>query len=58
MVGTAWAIFHINLIIEDDRDIAGLFQNAMDLSGFRTEVISRGRLAVDRLARACPIQYC
>ncbi len=42
------------LIVEDERDIAALFRHVMDLSGYRTEVASNGRMALERLASAQP----
>lgn len=42
------------LIIEDERDIAGLFRHVMDLAGYRTEVCSNGKLAMERLAASQP----
>jgi diguanylate cyclase (GGDEF)-like protein len=42
------------LIVEDERDIAALFRHVMDLAGYRTEIASNGRLALDRLAGAQP----
>jgi diguanylate cyclase (GGDEF)-like protein len=42
------------LIIEDDRDIAALFRHALDLVGFRTEIVFHGQVAVGRLANSQP----
>src|SRR5512136_270791 len=42
------------LIVEDERDIAALFRHVMDLAGYRTEVASNGKLALERLATCEP----
>jgi diguanylate cyclase (GGDEF)-like protein len=42
------------LIVEDERDIAALFRHVMDLAGYRTEVASNGKLALERLADCLP----
>ncbi len=42
------------LIVEDERDIAALFRHVMDLAGYRTEIASNGRLALERLATCQP----
>jgi PleD family two-component response regulator len=42
------------LIVEDERDIAALFRHVMDLAGYRTEIASNGRIALDRLAACQP----
>lgn len=42
------------LIIEDERDIAALFRHVMDLAGYRTEIASNGRVALERLATCLP----
>lgn len=42
------------LIVEDERDIAALFRHVMDLAGYRTEVASNGKMALDRLAECLP----
>lgn len=42
------------LIVEDERDIAALFRHVMDLAGYRTEVESNGKAALERLAHSLP----
>lgn len=42
------------LIIEDERDIAALFRHVMDLAGYRTEIVSNGVTALERLANTTP----
>ncbi len=42
------------LIVEDERDIAALFRHVMDLAGYRTEIASNGRIALERLATSEP----
>ncbi len=42
------------LIIEDERDIAALFRHVMDLAGYRTEIVSHGKVAVERLSKSQP----
>jgi diguanylate cyclase (GGDEF)-like protein len=42
------------LIIEDERDIAALFRHVMDLAGYRTEVVTNGTVAVERLFNSLP----
>ena len=37
------------LIIEDERDIAALFRHVMDLAGYRTEIVTNGTAAIERL---------
>jgi diguanylate cyclase (GGDEF)-like protein len=42
------------LIIEDERDIAALFRHVMDLAGYRTEICTNGKLALEALAASRP----
>ncbi len=42
------------LIVEDERDIAALFRHVMDLAGYRTEIASNGRVALERLGTCQP----
>ena len=42
------------LIIEDDRDIVALFRHVLDLTGYRTEIVLDGKIAVEYLARSTP----
>jgi PleD family two-component response regulator len=42
------------LIIEDDRDTAALFRYAVDMAGFRTEIVFNGQVALDRLPQSQP----
>jgi diguanylate cyclase (GGDEF)-like protein len=42
------------LIIEDERDVAALFRHALDLAGYRTEIASHGKVAVERLSKSQP----
>ncbi len=42
------------LIVEDERDIAALFRHVMDLAGYRTEIASNGRAALERLGSCEP----
>ena len=42
------------LIIEDDFDLSTIFAAALKASGFETEIVRDGRVAVQRLATATP----
>ena len=42
------------LIVEDERDIAALFRHLMDMAGYRTEIVSNGTLALERLSNVHP----
>jgi CheY-like chemotaxis protein len=42
------------LIIEDDRDIASLFRNVLESTGYHTEMILHGHEAATRLQTAQP----
>lgn len=42
------------LIIEDDRNIAALYRQVLDLAGFQTEIIFHGQVAVKRLSQSQP----
>jgi diguanylate cyclase (GGDEF)-like protein len=42
------------LIIEDERDIAALFRHVMDLAGYRTEIVTNGTVAIERLSWSLP----
>ena len=42
------------LIVEDDRDIAALFRHVLDVAGYRTEIVSDGRDAMQRLQSSQP----
>ena len=45
---------HFALIIEDDRDIAEIFDLSLAGIGFKTEVVREGQTALDRLAEIVP----
>jgi len=42
------------LIIEDEREIAALFRHVLDMAGYQTEVISHGKVALERLISIQP----
>lgn len=42
------------LIIEDDKDVAELFNHVIEPLGFETEVVRRGDIALSRLASIVP----
>ncbi len=42
------------LIIEDDEDLAIIFEGALKEAGFETEKVQDGQLALDRLANTTP----
>jgi diguanylate cyclase (GGDEF)-like protein len=42
------------LIIEDEREVAAVFRHVLDLAGYRTEIVSNGGRALERLALALP----
>lgn len=42
------------LIVEDERDIAALFRQVLDLAGYRTEIAARGKRALERLTTGEP----
>lgn len=42
------------LIIEEDRNLAALFRHAIDMAGFRTEIVFDGQAAVERLCKSQP----
>lgn len=42
------------LIVEDERDIAALFRNVLDMTGFQTEVIHHGQFAMERIPHIKP----
>ena len=42
------------LIIEEDRNIAALFRHAIDMAGYRTEIVPHGQVAVDRISNSQP----
>jgi diguanylate cyclase (GGDEF)-like protein len=42
------------IIAEDDRDTAALFRHAIDMAGFRTEIVFHGDVAVDRILKSKP----
>jgi len=42
------------LIVEDDRNNAALFRHVLDLSGFQTEAVLHGQVAVERLSNSQP----
>jgi len=47
-------ISKLALIIEDERDLATIFSNALEAAGFQTEIINAGDKAVERLADIVP----
>lgn len=42
------------LIVEDDFDIGTIFAEALKMSGYETEVISDGQVAINRLSEIVP----
>ena len=42
------------IIIEDDADLGIIYAEALKLADFDTEVISNGRIAIDRLSESVP----
>lgn len=42
------------LIVEDSRDIAAYFRLVMDLAGYRTEIVSNGKAAIELIYRKLP----
>jgi PleD family two-component response regulator len=42
------------LIVEDDRDVAALFRQVIDMTGYQTEIAFHGQVAVERLSNCQP----
>ncbi len=42
------------LIVEDDAAIAGIYEEALHLAGYETEVLENGRLAIQRIQEIVP----
>jgi CheY-like chemotaxis protein len=42
------------LIVEDDRDIVALFQQVLDIAGYRTEIVLDGIEAMERISTSLP----
>ena len=42
------------MIVEDDRDIAAFYRQVLDLAGYRTEIVTNGKAAVEHLYRNPP----
>ena len=42
------------LIIEDDEDLAMIFEGALSAANYETEIVQDGKLALDRLANVIP----
>lgn len=42
------------LIFEDKRDTAAQFRHVLDMAGFRTEIVSHGQIAIQRLSNSQP----